>query len=288
VQLSPQAGREVTLQQVRDAWPEILEIVKNAKMSAWMVLATAQVRELREGSVLVLSFPSRRDVDALKQQSAPGQGVGDLLKQAVSDLLGIRPGLIAKTDEGKAPAPRRAVGGAATPEPAPTTSGDSAAAPAASVAVGAPVTEWAVVKIPTSEPEPSATDAAAAVAPAERTITAAADRSASWAVASALETRAAEAPAVKTPSAVQAVPSVEPPAVELTDADAPPADDEPPYEEPPVATAPRASQPRQQTSAAASARSVAFQEPQRYGEAVVREILGANFIEEQPAPGYGR
>jgi DNA polymerase-3 subunit gamma/tau len=29
--------------------------------------------------------------------------------------------------------------------------------------------------------------------------------------------------------------------------------------------------------------SVAFQEPQRYGEAVVRELLGATFIEEQPA-----
>ena len=30
--------------------------------------------------------------------------------------------------------------------------------------------------------------------------------------------------------------------------------------------------------------SVAFEKPQRYGEAVVREILGATFIEEQPAP----
>jgi DNA polymerase-3 subunit gamma/tau len=35
-------------------------------------------------------------------------------------------------------------------------------------------------------------------------------------------------------------------------------------------------EPRQQAS-------VAFQEPQRYGESVVRELLGATFIEEQPA-----
>jgi len=32
-----------------------------------------------------------------------------------------------------------------------------------------------------------------------------------------------------------------------------------------------------------------FQEPQRYGESVVREILGASFIEEQPVqPGGTR
>lgn len=274
----PEPGRGVTLQQVRDAWPEILEIVKNAKMSAWMVLATAQVRELRDGNVLVLSFPSRRDVDALKQQSAPGQGVGDLLKQAVSDLLGIRPGLLAKTDEGTAPvATRPAPAPAAAPaRPAQDAESAATAPPSAS----APVTEWAVVKIPTSEPEPTATDAAAAVEPALRTVAAPPAKTAPPEKA---------APAARDLAAVEDAPPVEdPPPVELTDADAPPADDEPPFEEPPVEVAPRPTQARQQTSAAASARSVAFQEPQRYGEAVVREILGANFIEEQPAPGYGR
>jgi DNA polymerase-3 subunit gamma/tau len=238
----------VTVQQVRDAWPEVLEVVKNTKMSAWMVLATAQVRELRTGDVLVLSFPSRKDVDALKQQAPAGQGVGDLLKQAVSDILGIRPALIARTDD--APA-------------APTRPATSAGRPEQSASSFTPVstTDWAVAKIPSSEPEP--------------TVPAVVD--------------AAEEPPVA--DVVSAV-------IEPDDADAPPADEEPPFEEEPpyenVAEAPRstpagAAPERAKTAPAASGpgRNVAFQEPQRYGEAVVREILGASFIEEQPAPGNG-
>ncbi len=88
----------VTLQQVRDTWPEVLEAVKSAKMNAWLVLYTAQVRELRDGEMLVLSFPSQKDVDSLKQTAAPGQGVGDYLKQAVNALLGFTPKLIARVD----------------------------------------------------------------------------------------------------------------------------------------------------------------------------------------------
>jgi DNA polymerase-3 subunit gamma/tau len=58
------------------------------------------------------------------------------------------------------------------------------------------------------------------------------------------------------------------------------------------ATAQTSAEARQQPSAEARQQasaeprqqaSVAFQEPQRYGESVVRELLGATFIEEQPA-----
>jgi DNA polymerase-3 subunit gamma/tau len=41
---------------------------------------------------------------------------------------------------------------------------------------------------------------------------------------------------------------------------------------------------RPSSAPAAGSRTPTFQQPQRYGEAVVREILGATFIEEQPAP----
>ncbi|ERK73402.1 hypothetical protein N136_00238, partial [Leifsonia aquatica ATCC 14665] len=40
----------------------------------------------------------------------------------------------------------------------------------------------------------------------------------------------------------------------------------------------------QRSAAATGARTPTFQEPQRYGEAVVRELLGATFIEEIDAP----
>ena len=88
----------VTLQQVKDAWPEILKVVEDAKRTAWMVLATARPRELRDNNVLVLTFPSQKDVDGLKERSVPGQGIGDYLKQATFQVLGIRPGLLAKVD----------------------------------------------------------------------------------------------------------------------------------------------------------------------------------------------
>ncbi|MCU1583154.1 MAG: polymerase subunit gamma and tau, partial [Microbacteriaceae bacterium] len=83
----------ITLQQVRDAWPEILEAVENAKRTAWMVVFTAKPLELREGNVLVLSFQSQVDVDALKQQATSGDGAGDYLKKAVFDILGFTPKL---------------------------------------------------------------------------------------------------------------------------------------------------------------------------------------------------
>jgi DNA polymerase-3 subunit gamma/tau len=88
----------VTFQQVKDAWPEVLEAIEKAKRSAWMVVFTAKPLELRADNVLVLSFASQSDVDALRQQSAPGDGVGDHLKQAVFDVLGFRPLLIARAE----------------------------------------------------------------------------------------------------------------------------------------------------------------------------------------------
>jgi DNA polymerase-3 subunit gamma/tau len=88
----------VTLQQVKDAWPEVLEAVKAAKFNAWLVLYTARAMELRDGELLVLSFPSQKDVEGLKQSAAPGQGVGDHLKKAVNDVLGFTPKLTARVD----------------------------------------------------------------------------------------------------------------------------------------------------------------------------------------------
>ena len=125
----------VTLQQVKDSWPEILDVVKDAKLNAWMVAATAQPLELREGKTLVLSFPSQKDVDGLKQSATQGQGVGDLLKKAFLQVLGFEPALMARVDA----AP---VASAAVDEPPvdefPPTERDSEG--------------WAVTAIPDSEP----------------------------------------------------------------------------------------------------------------------------------------
>jgi DNA polymerase III subunit gamma/tau len=179
-------AKAVTLQQVKDAWPEVLESVQKANRAAWMVVYTATPLELRDSNVLVISFPSQKDVEALKQPSSPGEGVGDQLKQAIFAVLGIRPGLLARAE----------VAPTAAPPP-----------------VVAPVD---------NEPEPTEPDVEPAV------------DAAGWAVA-------------EIPSSV----------------------------EPEIAAKPN------RAAAAKTATAPPASDPPRYGESVVREILGASFIEEQ-------
>jgi DNA polymerase-3 subunit gamma/tau len=121
-------GAPITAQQMKDAWPEILESVQKTKMSAWTVVYTSQVRSLVD-DVLTLTFVSQNDVDSFKQQT-PGEGVSEILRRAILEVLGIRVKFIAKAE-------------AATSDPAPPTD----EAPPATDAEG-----WAVVAIPASEP----------------------------------------------------------------------------------------------------------------------------------------
>ena len=295
----------VTTQQVKDSWPQILDAVQRAKRSAWMVVFTAQVRSLND-DVLTLSFPSDNDVQSFRQpQSAGGQSVSEYLRQAIIDILGIRVKFIARADgapAGGAPsrptagapaAPEASTwpgaGGDATSGPAAARSAASSATPAAPAAPApssaastpsAAVTEWATVTIPASAP--------AAVATLDRPQ-----------ASVAIKTAAQPAPSA---------PAVDAPPDDLE----PPEETEPPYEsvvpeEPegdwaatpeagavpaaqspaparPAAERPAARQAPERSAPAAGSRTPTFQAPQRYGEAVVREILGATFLEEQPAP----
>ncbi|RWZ68433.1 DNA polymerase III subunit gamma and tau [Labedella populi] len=93
----------VSLQQLKDAWPEVLERVGAAKRGAWMVAVTATVRNL-EGDVLTLTFPSQHDVESFKQLNA-GTGVSEYVRQAILDVLGIRVKYIARVDGAPVVAP---------------------------------------------------------------------------------------------------------------------------------------------------------------------------------------
>ncbi len=92
----------VTLDQVRNAWPEILDAVEQARMSAWTVVYTAQARAL-DGDVLTLSFVSQNDVDSFRQPQGAGEGVSEILRSAILKVLGIRVKFIAKVDGAPAP-----------------------------------------------------------------------------------------------------------------------------------------------------------------------------------------
>ncbi|MDN4639168.1 DNA polymerase III subunit gamma and tau [Agreia sp. PsM10] len=237
----------VTLQQVRDTWPEILEAVQKAKRSAWLVVYTATVRAF-ENDVLTLAFPSENDVAQFKQQQAPGQGVSEILRQAILDLLGVRVKYIARVEHPGASAAPAATATRA-PEPTPTpapASAPSAAAPASGRAEAgrdqqkptAVTSSWAVVAIPQSDPTP---DAAVEPVPEE-------DRE--------------PEPDFRAP---------EP-------ASAPVASSAPVQAPVPTLAKARPETPAPRAAPVATTDSGR----QRYGEAVVREILGANFIEEQP------
>ncbi|MGJ4846295.1 DNA polymerase III subunit gamma and tau [Leifsonia sp. Le1] len=359
----------VTTQQVKDAWPQILDAVQRAKRSAWMVVFTAQVRSLND-DVLTLSFPSDNDVASFKQQQGTDtKGVSEYLRQAIVDILGIRVKFIARADGAQSGGPGPSGGTRPTPgTPAPGGGAPSAAAPSAPVsapasAPAASASSAGAGSAPASGPSGAASASAASsgstAAPAASTsaatstsTSAAATTSAAttpaavtteWAVvsipggsavpadASSASTSApAPTSAARAPSAAAASAVATLERDDYPHDDVPPPETEPPFEPPvpdepegewavsapddepieraapaaPTAAsapaAPGASTPTQQpastgrveerparTAPASGARTPTFQQPQRYGEAVVREILGATFIEEQAAPPAG-
>jgi len=94
----------VSLQQLRDSWPEILEVVQKAKRTAWMVVYTSTPRALND-DVLTLSFPSETDVSNFKERPVSGDSVSEQLRAAITAVLGIRVKFVARVDAtGAAPA----------------------------------------------------------------------------------------------------------------------------------------------------------------------------------------
>jgi DNA polymerase-3 subunit gamma/tau len=313
----------VTLQQVKDAWPEVLDTVKTANMNAWMVVFTAQVRDLRD-DVLVLAFPSQNDVEAMRRPGPNGNGVADIVKRAVNDLLGFTPKFIARV-EGPAGGSDGAGGtssdpsspsGPAAPDRAEATPGASTGTASADAAAPASSTAPA----PASASKPTAKAAVPASPPASDEVYD------GWAT---ITIPSGDATVAQAPAAVEAAESVATPAAEKhrdePPFDEPPFDDvAPPEDEPgepgwasaapdyvpdaapaaapatvptaqaaqaaqaaPVAKTPKDSQIRPATRAAGG--RPAASGAQRYGEAVVREVLGATFLEEQehtPKTGF--
>jgi DNA polymerase-3 subunit gamma/tau len=207
----------VTFQQMKDAWPQVLDTVREAKLNAWLVLQTAQVRAF-DIDVLTISFMSNNDVDSFKQPNPGGDGVSEHLRRAILHILGVRVKFIARVD----------LGGAS--QTAPATTAPATSVPAKTAANPANPATPATPANPPTPATPASTSPTAA-APAAPTPTA---EPGGWAVTAIPPSEPTERPA-RVSRAVQPV-STEPPTGEAA----------------------------------------------RYGESVVREILGASFIEEQP------
>ncbi|MBF4623485.1 DNA polymerase III subunit gamma and tau [Clavibacter sp. VKM Ac-2872] len=224
----------VTFEQLRDSWPSVVEGVEKAKRSAWLVAVTATPRALAD-DVLTLSFVSANDAERFKERGAPGQGVSDILRTAILDVLGIRVKFIARVEpHGGTPAPAGSAaptgGGSASPAPdasgpaasRPTsaatratagsaTAPSGAAAPSASSASPAPK----VAPAPEASPAPTSAPSAASARPAKTT-----PAGGGWATVAipTSDPGASEAPAVRAPAsrpersapAVSAPPAVPP------------------------------------------------------------------------------
>ena len=234
----PRAPRQhptgpITVGQVRDAWPEILEALEATKRSAWMVVFPATVRAYAD-DVLTLAFPNARDVEGFKAPGGGRESVSELLRGAIHEVLGVRVKFLARVEPGDGPG-----GAPGAAEDAPPADAAPAAAPPADA--------------PAADPAPADSTPADAP-PVDRAPPASGDPAPTEA-SPAADSRPADSGS-GTPDDgswnVVAIPG-------STSTEAPTSPDD---------------------SAKKPAKPVSGGR-QRYGEAVVREILGASFLEEQ-------
>ena len=73
------------MNQVRDAWSDVLSKVNKQSKSAWMVAFSLTVVDFAD-EILTLKFLSQNDLDAFKNAS----GASDILRKAIADVLGVQ------------------------------------------------------------------------------------------------------------------------------------------------------------------------------------------------------
>ena len=278
-QSSSAPSAPVTFERVRDAWPAVLKRLEGISRTSWLLATAVQPLAYDSDSeVLTLGFTSQHDVAKFKG-TTPGSGPSDHLRTAIEQEVGVRVKYLpAPMPPGGAPRQPASSGSTAPADAAPASEPASARPSRPQTrAATAPVTEWAVASIPTAD---AATPVAAPAAPL------------------AVDEEPAEAEAASaapTPPADGRIDRDEPPLP--GDDEAPAFDEEPPYDpayEPP-APYDRPSSPRTTPTAAPQAAARTAAAPpvviertpaaggvQRYGEAVIRQVLGATFLREEP------
>ncbi|MGH3296683.1 MAG: hypothetical protein ACRDP7_33305, partial [Trebonia sp.] len=103
----------VTIDALRQAWPNVMEAIKGQKRVAAMIIGNASVASFDEG-VLTLRFPRQGDVKGFQ-----GGKYEDLLKQVLNTMFGINVVIRAVTGGGDAPSPARRQGPGPGAGPAP-------------------------------------------------------------------------------------------------------------------------------------------------------------------------
>lgn len=281
----------VTFESIRASWPAVLTRLEDISRTSWLLATAVQpLAYVTDTEVLTLGFASQHDVAKFKG-TTPGSGPSDHLRSAIEQELGVRVKYLpAPMPAGGAPRQSAASGPSAPADSAPASEPASAGSSRSQVrgASASSVTEWAVAPIPTAQEEPAGgPPAPSSPLPVDE------------------EPEEVEAAAsAPVPPSDGAVDRDEPPLP--GDDEAPAFDDEPPYDpayEPPVSrpsapqqsapersasqqSAPQPSAPQAQRAAAAPPvvieRAPSVGGVQRYGEAVIRQVLGATFLREEP------
>lgn len=306
----PASAGPVTLDRVREAWPRILDRVEPLSRSSWMLATVARAVDYTPADVLTLAFGSPGDVAAFKKLAA-GKGPSADLRAAIADVLGVQVKFLARHEPEAPPEPphdpgpewpdepppdwpddpRAREAAPAFPPQAPPQGGPERSAspprtaspraetpsrpPAPRPSAAAPVTEWAVAPIPHGDAVPPS-DAAPGVARTAAAPPQAAEPSAPPALAAPLAVddepeEAASAP-LPTATLVREAPRDGDVLAETSVQD----DDDVPA---PVADAPI---PPRIAPPASTPRTPRAPGIERVGEAVVRQLLGATFVREEP------
>ncbi|MFA9277647.1 MAG: DNA polymerase III subunit gamma and tau, partial [Rhodoluna sp.] len=79
----------VGTRELLEAWPAVLEKIQAKSRAAWLVVVSAQVRSLEE-DVLTLVFSNEADAASFRPQKGVPGGVHEILRQAITDTLGVR------------------------------------------------------------------------------------------------------------------------------------------------------------------------------------------------------
>ncbi len=247
----------VTLDVVRERWAGVLGALEGISRSSWLLVSVASVADF-SGDVLTLTFANASDVTKFKHLLA-GAGPSEDLRTAIKQVLGIRVKYLAKHDPGTAGGATGNAGdgpsggsGPAEPPPASPPRGGATTQPrgGTTAAAAAPaVTDWAVAPIPSSTEAPTAV-----LTPSL-----------------AVDDEPEDAPA----SVTTHVPS--PREGDVMAANEPlPGDDDDESDAVDLHVAP------DQAPVIAQRIARAPDGAQRYGEAVVRQLLDARFIREEP------
>ncbi len=307
----PPAG-PITLATVRAAWPEVLRRIEPLGRSSWMIVSAARPVAYTDDDILTLAFQSQADVTGFKKLAA-GKGPSEDLRTVLQGLLGVRVRYIARHDpapvDGPPDLPPEPDDDPGEPGSGPTRSRPAAPGPSrdagapsrgaapggssgpgrgrdAAPAAGA-VTEWAVTPIPSGDgpPAPASSQTIAPPAGATRPFASAAPSSAATPPQADEAAPVAQLAVDDEPEDAASAPARtivlerEGEVIADTEPAADAADDEVDEFVPPV----DADAPVPPRVPVVSERA-ALRAPgmQRYGEAVVRQLLGATFVREEP------